>query len=59
MRAVQLRLEYLKESLVTPGSVADYPAYREQVGRIMSLKEIEGMCEEANDALQKQARGEY
>jgi hypothetical protein len=59
MRAVEQRLQHLMDALVTPNSIADYPAYREQVGRIMSLREIAGMCEDANETLQKQARGEY
>jgi len=59
LRSVEQRLEHLMAELLTPQKLVDYPAYREQVGRIMSLKEIAGMCEDANETLQKQARGEY
>ena len=59
MRAVQARIDHLSQELMVPAKITDYPAYREQIGRIISLREIAGMCDDANEALQKQARGEY
>ena len=57
--AVERRIKHLTEALITATAVVDYPDYRLQVGRIQAFMEIAGMCDEANDVLQKQARGEY
>jgi len=57
--AVDLRLDHLVATLITSSSISDYPAYREQVGRIQAFQEIAAMCDEANDIIQKQARGDH
>ena len=57
--AIDLRLSHLIATLITSSSITDYPAYREQVGRIQAFQEIASMCDDTNDIIQKQARGDH
>ena len=52
-KLLQAEIERLTEHLLNPASVADYADYKQQTGKIIALRSVFDLFEEANTILSK------
>lgn len=52
-KLVEAEILRLSENLANPAAVVDYAEYKHQVGKIIALRAVFDLCDEANATLSK------